>query len=199
MQPRSISAHRAQATGEHRFSIWCLNAGVSLAWTALRQLPVSGLTSFGCVLGRTMRRRCCWRRFRPVASTLSQPRLLLSRSCPTLQLPWAVYPPGKQRCSVWILPQRSCLVCRLRCAPASHRPRPCWHAFACLPGPSSVRGVHGCACGPVLIMPRRACLRLILFCTCPPLGLCAAAPRPVLHLSAPVRSGGVADARMGLA
>ena len=175
MQPRSISAHRAQATGEHRFSIWCLNAGVSLAWTALRQLPVSGLTSFGCVLGRTMRRRCCWRRFRPVASTLSQPRLLLSRSCPTLQLPWAVYPPGKQRCSVWILPQRSCLVCRLRCAPASHRPRPCWHSLRLL-----ARSFVGAWC---------PWLRLRTGSNYAPARL--PAPDPVLHLSAPrpVRSG----------
>ena len=57
-----------------------------------------------------------------------------------------------------------------------------WHAFACsgLPGPPSVRGCS--ADGPGLILPRSACLRLILFCT-----------------SAPVRSGAVADARLGLA
>ena len=45
----------------------------------------------------------------------------------------------------------------------------CWHTFACLPGPPSMRGCP--ACGPGPILPRRACLRLILFCTC--LSLCA--------------------------
>ena len=73
------------------------------------------------------------------------------------------------------LSQRSCLVCRLRRAPASSRPRLCWHTFACLPGPPSMRGCS--AYGPGPILPRRACLRLILFCTCPP--LCAGALWPM--------------------
>ena len=50
----------------------------------------SGITSFGCVLGWTPRRRCCYRRFRPVVSPLLPPRLVLFRSCQTPQLPWAV-------------------------------------------------------------------------------------------------------------
>ena len=74
---------------------------------------------------------------------------------------------GTSSCSAWILSQRSCLVSRLRCAPASPRPRLCWHTFACLPGPPSMRGCS--AYGPGPILPLRACLRLILFCTCPPL------------------------------
>ena len=77
-------------------------------------------------------------------------------------------------CSIDTL-QRSFLGCRLRCAPASPRPRLCWHAFPCLPGPPSVRG---CSADELCsILPRRTCLRLILFCTCPP--LCAGALWPM--------------------
>ena len=36
-----------------------LNARLPLAWAALWQLPFSGMTSFGCVLDRTMLRRGC--------------------------------------------------------------------------------------------------------------------------------------------
>ena len=43
-------------------------------------------------------------------------------------------------------------------------------------GPPSARGCS--ACGPVLISPRCACLRLILFCTCPPLCVRALWPMP---------------------
>ena len=57
-------------------------------------LRFSGMTSSGCALGRTTRRRCHWRRFRQVMSPLLLPRLVLSRSCSTLQLPWAVCPLG---------------------------------------------------------------------------------------------------------
>ena len=71
--------------------------------------------------------------------------------------------------------QRSFLGCRLRCAPAIPRTRLCWHAFPCLPGPQSVRG---CSASDLCsILPRRTCLRLILFCTCPP--LCAGALWPM--------------------
>ena len=72
--------------------------------------------------------------------------------------------------------QRSFLGCRLRCALASPRPRLCWHAFACLPGPPSVRGCS--AYELCSFLPRRTCLRLILFCTCPPLcaGRCGRCP-----------------------
>ena len=62
-------------------SICCLNASVSLAWTAPWHLPFSGMTSFGFVLGRTTRRWCCWRRFRPVVSLVLLRRLVLSRPC----------------------------------------------------------------------------------------------------------------------
>ena len=34
------------------------------------------MTSSGCALGWTTRRRCCWRRFRPVVSPLLLPRLV---------------------------------------------------------------------------------------------------------------------------
>ena len=56
--------------------------------------------------------------------------------------------------------------------------RMCWHAFTCLPGPPSMRGCFAYGPGPIL--------RLL-------------APDPVLHVSAPVRRGDVADARLGLA
>ena len=55
-----------------------------------------------------------------------------------------------------------------------HPPAPdrvCWNTFACLPGPPSMRGCS--AYGPCPVLPRSACLRLILFCTCLP--LCAGA------------------------
>ena len=48
--------------------------------------------------------------------------------------------------------------------------------LACLLGHPSIRGCS--ACGPVLILPQRACLRLIL-----------------LHMSVPVRTGAVADVK----
>ena len=100
---------------------------------------------------------------------------MLSRSCSTLRLPWAVCPLGTCSGSVWILSQRSCLVCRLQCAPTSHPLRLRWHAFACLPGPPSIRGCS--AYGPGMVLSRSACLRLILFGTCPP--LCAGALWPM--------------------
>ena len=104
------------------------------------------------------------------------PRLVLSVparpcSCPS----WAVCPLGTLRLSVWILLQRSFLGCRLQCAPAGPRTRPCWHASPCLPGPPSVRGCSASAL--CLILPRRTCLHLMLFCTCPP--LCAGALWPM--------------------
>ena len=57
--------------------------------------------------------------------------------------------------------------CFQHCTALCSRPRRCWHAFACLPGPPSIRGCS--ACGPGPILPWRACLRLIMFCTRPPL------------------------------
>ena len=63
----------------------------------------------------------------------------------------------------------------LRCAPASPRPRLSWHAFPCLLGPPSVRGCSASELSSIL--PRRTRLRLILFCTCPP--LCAGALWPM--------------------
>ena len=77
-------------------------------------------------------------------------------------------------------------------APGFLRPRPCWRAFAFLLGRQSTRGCS--VCGPDLMLPQRAFLRLVLFCTCPP--LCAGAlwtmPAWVwrdifLGLTAPVR------------
>ena len=111
-----------------------------------------------------------------ILSTHSPHALLLFATCDA----WAYLvrqgcPPRQRRASVslsldpgqpsnthtinrypWAL-QRSCLAARLRCAPASPRPRLCWHASACLPGPPS-----GCsAYGPGLILPWSACLRLM--------------------------------------
>ena len=58
---------------------------------------------------------------------------------------------------------------------ASLRRRLCWLAFAPLPGPPSMRGCSAYAPSPIL--PRSACLRLILFCTCP--SLCVGAMWPM--------------------
>ena len=71
--------------------------------------------------------------------------------------------------------QRSFLGCRLRCALAIPRTRLCWHTFPCLPGPQSVRGCSASALCSILA--RGTCLRLILFCICPP--LCAGALWPM--------------------
>ena len=91
------SAPGAQAAREHRWrhiEHLLLTASVSLACRALQHLPFSGMTSSGCVWGRPTRRRYCWRRFRPVISSLLLPWPVLSRSCSNLQLPWAVRPLG---------------------------------------------------------------------------------------------------------
>ena len=55
------------------------------------------------------------------------------------------------------------------------RPRLCWHALACLSDPPSMRGCS--AYELCSILPLNTCLRLILFCTCPP--LCAGALWPM--------------------
>ena len=67
---------------------------------------------------------------------------------------------------------------RVSSAVCTLQPRPhlCRHAFASLLFPPSV---HGCAAyGPVLILPRRAALRRILFCTGPPPSVGALSPMP---------------------
>ena len=51
-------------------------------------------------------------------------------------------------------------------AHASPRPSLHWHIFAFLLGPPSAR--YFSAYCPVLFLLRRACLRIITFCTCPP-------------------------------
>ena len=58
-----------------------------------------------------------------------------------------------------------CVVCGVH--PTAPPPRLCWRTFACLHGHPDMRGCS--AYGPGPILTRRACLRLILFCTCPPL------------------------------
>ena len=75
-------------------------------------------------------------------------------------------------------------LCRLRCAPARPRPRLCWHAFACLPGPPSMHAWL---------------LRLWIQIGSDFAPERLPAPDPVMHVSAPVRRGAVADARLGLA
>ena len=127
------------------------------------------MTSSGCVLVRTMRRRCCWRRFRPVVSPLLPP-LAHGLHCPVPARPCSCPGPNlplKHEVAVFgscrSVPAW-CVVCGVH-PPAPHRV--CWHAFACLPGPPSMRGCS--ACGPGMILPRSARLRLILFRTCPPL------------------------------
>ena len=52
----------------------------------------------------------------------------------------------------------------------------CWPAFAFLLGHPSIRGCS--AYGLVLCLPRRCSLRLLLFCTCPPLCTGALWPMP---------------------
>ena len=75
-----------------------------------------------------------------------------------------------------------CAVSRAVCIrqrPSSSAAR---QAFAFPPGPPSRRGrSEG---GQVVVLPRRGCMH---------------APHPVLHVSAPVRRGAVADTRPGLA
>ena len=56
--------------------------------------PCRSVREILSALGRTTRRWFFRRRFRPVVSPLLLPRLVLSRSCSTLQLPWAVCPLG---------------------------------------------------------------------------------------------------------
>ena len=63
--------------------------------------------------------------------------------------------------------RRECSRSALWDAEREHWMRLCWHAFPCLPGPQSVRGCSASALCSIL--PRRTCLRLILFCICPPL------------------------------
>ena len=161
-------------------NICCLNASVSLAWTAQLHLPFSGVTSSGCALGRTTRRRCCWRRFRPVVSPLLLPRLVV----PFLLDPAAAL----GRMSPWHMKLRcldlvaafllgvSTAVCTRQPPAASVLAR-----FS-LPAWSSVRAWL---------------LRLRTVFDFAPAYL--PAPDPFLHMSAPVRRGAVADARLGLA
>ena len=52
----------------------------------------------------------------------------------------------------------------------------CWPAFAFLLGRPSIRGCS--AYGLVLCLPRPCSLRLLLFCTCPPLCAGALGPMP---------------------
>ena len=61
----------------------------------------------------------------------------------------------------------SSALCTRQPPTASVLARLCWRAFVCLPGPPSMCGCF--AYGPGPILARRACLRLILFLTCPPL------------------------------
>ena len=83
---------------------------------------------------------------------------------------------AKQQCPRWVAhlhnsssreSRYSCLVCRLRRALGCLHLRQCCRAFTFLLGRPST---HGCSvCGSVLCLPRRCSLRLLLFCTCPPL------------------------------
>ena len=91
----------------------------------------------------------------------------LSRACFGSDHASAVPMPGSSRgVLAW---------CRLRRARGCLRLSLCWQAFALLLGRPSIRG-----CSPyglVLCLPRRCSLRLLLFCTCPP--LCAGALWPI--------------------
>ena len=68
-----------------------------------------------------------------------------------------------------------CLVCRLRRAPGCLRPRARWRTSAFFFGRPSTRGCS--ACGSALHLLRHFSLRLLLFCTRPP--LCAGALWPM--------------------
>ena len=93
------------------------------------------------------------------------------------------HPPWRMKLQCLALAAEFLLACGcawcLRRAPGCLCPRPWWQAFAFLLGRPSARGCS--ACGSV---------------SAPPL---LPAPAPVLHMSAPVRRGAVADARLGLA
>ena len=163
----------------------CLNARVSLAWTALWQLPFFGRTSFGCVL-----RAVFW--IRPICGGVASG--VSFHSCP--------------RCCCHGLSSRS---------PA----RPCRCPGPSLPLAHEVALFGSCRSAPawcvVLVCTRQpptastlarsrlpawssACSWLLCLRTgsaFAPVPL--PAPAPVLHVSAPVRRGAVADARLGLA
>ena len=160
--PDSGSAPRAHADREHRWrhsklftftftSNTCgLNARVSWAWEAHWRLSFSGMTSLGRVLDLIMQQRCCLQRFLLIVP-------LLCQWPPQLQClaPVAAFLLGVSTAACTRLPPSALLLASLHL--------PAW-------SPST----RGCsACSSVLCLPRRCSLRLLLFCTCPP--LCAGA------------------------
>ena len=103
-------------------------------WEAHLRLTFSGMKSSGRVLDPNLPWRCCLQSFLPIMPLLWLPRLVLSRSSSSLLLPWAAVPPDALRCSFGLLSRRYGLVCRLQCATACTRSRPCWRAVAFLMG-----------------------------------------------------------------
>ena len=127
------------------------------------------MTSSASVLVSVRPGRCCSLHFRMPMSPSWLPRFALAQLF-LAQLPsLAGSPLATYRCSVLVLLRRSCWVCSQLCAPASPRLPLHWRAFAFQPDtPSS----YGCSeCSKVVLLPRRCCLRLYLFCICSPLGV----------------------------
>ena len=173
------SAPRAQAAREHR---WCHIENLLLKCQCIPGLD----SSVALTIRRDDRFRVCSGSDHAEAVLLaafpsSGVPVVAATACvvPFLLNPAAALgrmSPWHMKMQCLELSQRSCLVCRLRRAPASPLPLLCGHTVACLPGPPSMRGCS--AYGPGMILPRSACLRLILFCTCTPLCVGALWPMP---------------------
>ena len=123
-----------------------------LAWAALRQLPFSGTTSSTHILDsiRPTTRRCCLRRFLPIASPLWLPRLVLSLD-PAATLgrhpAWRMEMQCLPLVTALLLGVSSALCTRL---PPSASPL----ASLSLPAWSSFHTTRGCSlCSPVLLCP----------------------------------------------
>ena len=169
---------RLGSTDGATLSICCLNASVSLAWTALQHLPSSGMTSSGCVLGRTTRKLAAFptSRIPVVAATACVVPLLLDPAAALGRMsPWHMKLQYLNLVAAFLLGVSSAVCTR-------QPPTASMLAHFRLPAWSSVhvwllRQRTGSDFGPVRLP----------------------APDPVLHMSAPVHRGAVADARQGQA
>ena len=172
---------QTENTGGATSNTCCLNAWVFWARVARWRLHFSGMTSLRHVLGLIMHRLCCLQHFILIIPLLWLPRLVSSRSSSTVLLPWDVPPPWRMKLqcvslvAALLLGVSSAVCTRL---PPSESVLATLH----LPAWSSVHlwllCLRSCSLSAPALLP---------------------APTPVLHMSAPVRKGAVADARLGLA
>ena len=139
------------------------------------------MTSLRHVLGLSMRRRCCLRHFLLIVPLLWLPRLVSCCSSSTLLLPWDIPPPWRRK---------------LHCVSLVAALLLGVSAAACTGLPPSESVLAS------LRLPTWSSVHSWLLCLrSGPLSAPALlpAPTPVLHMSAPVRRGAVAAARLGLA